>query len=257
MPFLTAAIITFNEQNFIDRCLSSLEGVADEILVVDSFSTDSTEEICKRHKVRFIKHKFEGYVEQKNYALSLVTYPHVLSLDGDEALSEELKKSILKVKNDFNCDGYYFNRLNNYCGKWIRHSRLYPDRHLRLFDSRKGKWQGPNPHDKFKMNNGCKVKKLKGDLYHWNYSSIEEHIKKTDIFSTIGANELFKEGKKAWPYSASFHKFWSFFRSYILCAGFLDGHLGYRSCTITANGSFMKYEKLRRLKIKAKSEKNG
>ncbi len=252
MPKISAVIITFNEEKYIDRCLVSLEGIADEIIVVDSFSTDSTEEVCSKFNVKFSRHPFEGYVEQKNYALSLAGYPHVLALDADEALSDELKKSILEIKNRFDYDGYIFNRLNNYCGKWIKHSRWYPDRHLRLFDSTKGKWVGPNPHDRFRLNPGSKVTRLKGNLNHWYYASFEEHLDKVNRFSTISANEYFKAGRKAWPLTAHLHMVWSFFRSYVLNAGFLDGYLGYSGCLITAMGSFLKYSKLRRLHLEAK-----
>jgi glycosyltransferase involved in cell wall biosynthesis len=256
MPPISAVIITLNEQDFIGRCLTSLEGIADEIIVVDSFSADSTEEICKKFNVRFIKHEFEGYVEQKNYALSLARYQHILSLDGDEALSEELKKSILKIKDRFEYDGYKFNRLNNYCGKWIRHSRWYPDRQLRLFDSSKGRWVGLNSHDKFRMDRGTRVKRLKGNLFHWCYISFEEHLDKINRFSTISANEYFKAGKKAGLLTAPVHRWWSFFRSYFLWAGFLDGYYGYISCSLTAYTSFLKYAKLRKLNKHKQVDKN-
>ena len=247
MPEISAVVITYNEELFIGKCLESLADIADEIIVVDSYSTDSTEEICNKYNVRFIKHEFEGYVEQKNFAISLASWPYVLSLDGDEALSEDLKKSILKIRENFEYDGYYFNRLTNYCGKWIKHSRWYPDKQLRLFNSTRGKWMGPNPHDKFRLNPGCRTTRLKGDLFHWYYSSIEEHVDKVNRFTTISANEYFKAGRKSGPCTATFHMIWSFFRSYILRAGFLDGYLGFTACSITAWASFLKYEKLRRL----------
>lgn len=247
MPHLSAVIITFNEQEYIETCLSSLQGIADEILVVDSFSTDSTEAICNRFNVRFVKHSFEGYFEQKNYALSLASFPLVLSLDGDEAVSEELKKSILEVKKNCNYDGYRFNRRHNYCGKWLRFSRWYPDRQLRLFNRDKARWAGPNPHDKIVMDKESTIKWIKGDLLHWNYSSYEDHVDKINRFSTIAARTYFSEGKKAGPLSPPFHYAWSFFRSYILNAGFLDGYPGYICCSITAYSSFLKYAKLRRL----------
>jgi glycosyltransferase involved in cell wall biosynthesis len=252
MPKISAVIITLNEEKFIGQCLKSLEDVADEVIVVDSFSTDATEDICSRHNVRFVKHAFEGYVEQKNFAVSMAAYQYVLSLDADEALSDELKKSILKIKDNPVSDGYNFNRLNNYCGKWINHSRWYPDRHLRLFNSSKGKWVGPNPHDRFMLNPGSKTTWLKGDLHHWNYSSFEDHMDKMNGFSTISANEYFKAGKRAGPCTASLHCMWSFFRSFFLKAGFLDGYIGFVGCSITAYASFLKYSKLRRLILNSK-----
>jgi glycosyltransferase involved in cell wall biosynthesis len=248
MSEISAVIITYNEELFIEKCLSSLEGIADEIVVVDSFSTDSTEAICNKFNVKFIKHKFEGYVEQKNFALTLSQYPLVLSLDGDEALSDELRESILKIKINPDRDGYYFNRLNNYCGKWIRHSRWYPDRHLKLFNVKKGRWVGPNPHDRFMLYPGGRSSKIKGDLYHWTFLSIKEHIEKTDTFSTISAEEYLKTGIKSWPLKGIIHMVWGFFRSYIICGGFLDGRIGYTQCSISAYGTYLKYSKLRKLK---------
>jgi hypothetical protein len=163
-----------------------------------------------------------------------------------------LKESILKAKDNFIYDGYKFNRLHSYCGKWIKHSRWYPDRQLRLFDSRKGKWMGFNPHDKYKMNPGCTTGWIKGDLFHWNYFTFEEHMEKMNRFSSIAAEAYFKAGRKAGVFAATNHLFWSFFRSYILRAGFLDGYTGFVACSITAWASFLKYAKLRQMILEAK-----
>jgi hypothetical protein len=114
---------------------------------------------------------------------------------------------------------------------------------------------GPNPHDSFMLNPGCRSAWLKGDLYHWNYSSFEDHVDKMNSFSTISANEYFKAGKKAGPFTASVHCFWSFFRSFFLRAGFLDGYIGFAGCSRTAYGTFLKYSKLRRLNLNSKKEK--
>src|SRR5690606_8413840 len=133
---------------------------------VDSLSTDATEEICKNYSVRFIKHPFEGYVGQKNYAMQMAKYDYVLSLDADERLSDELRKSILAVKANWDeYDGYAFNRFNNYCGKWLRHGGAYPDRKIRLWDRRVACWGGVDPHDRVDMPKH-RVKKLNGDLLH-------------------------------------------------------------------------------------------
>jgi len=171
---LSAVIITFNEERNIGRCLESLRGVVDDIVVVDSFSTDKTEAICLEHGARFVKHAFAGHIEQKNWAITQALYPHVLSLDADEALSDVLKQSILNAKANFNKQGYYMNRLTNYCGQWIRHSDWYPDRKLRLWDARKGSWGGTNPHDKYSLLAGDKESDwLKGDLLHYSYYTVE------------------------------------------------------------------------------------
>ena len=137
---LSSVIITFNEERNIGRCIESLAGIADEIVVVDSGSTDDTEAICRSFGVKFIEHTFEGYGEQKNFAVSHCSFEYILSLDADEALSIELKESISALKNKWDKDGYSFNRLTNYCGKWVHYCGWYPDSKLRLFKKNKGKW---------------------------------------------------------------------------------------------------------------------
>jgi glycosyltransferase involved in cell wall biosynthesis len=245
MPKISAVIITYNEELFIEKCLASIDGVADEIIVVDSFSTDATEEICKKHNVRFIKHAFEGYRDQKNFALQLATFKNILSLDADEALSETLRESILSIKDKWKYDGYLFNRRSNYCGKWIQHSGWYPDRQLRLFYSDHGKWGELNLHEKFMMSNGATVGKLKGDLLHWPFSSRQDHLNKMSKYSCIAADEFYKAGKKANLFTPYIHFIWGFFRTYIIRAGFLDGHDGYLICSLYAKSAFDKYKKLR------------
>ncbi|MEZ4917990.1 MAG: glycosyltransferase family 2 protein [Saprospiraceae bacterium] len=130
MHKLSAVIITYNEERNIGRCLDSLEGVADEIVVVDSFSSDQTEAICQAKGARFIPHAFEGHIQQKNYALDQANHALVLSLDADEALSDELRASVLAAKSSLDFSGYFMNRLTNYCGTWVHHSGWYPDRKL-------------------------------------------------------------------------------------------------------------------------------
>ena len=137
---LSVVIITYNEEKNIERCLNSVKEVADEIIVLDSFSTDKTEEICKRHAVKFFQHEFNGFSSQKNRASGLAENDYILSLDADEVLSERLKRSILKVKENALFDGYFFNRLNIYCGKPIKFTTWYPDRKLRLWNRKKGEW---------------------------------------------------------------------------------------------------------------------
>ena len=197
MQELSVVIITRNEEKNIERCLDSVKDIADEIVVVDSFSTDRTEGICRSKGAKFFLHAFEGHIEQKNYAVTLSSFNHILSLDADEALDETLKKSILEVKHNWKYDGYEMNRLTNYCGKWIHHCGWYPDRKLRLFDKRKGKWGGINPHDKYQLVEGGAPGFLKGDILHYSYYTIEDHYKQIEYFTTINSKASFEKGKKA------------------------------------------------------------
>lgn len=247
---LSVVIISYNEEKDIERCLKSVKGVADEIVVVDSFSTDKTEEICRNYNVKFVQHKFDGHIEQKNWAITQATYPHVLSLDSDEALDEMLQSSIKAVKDDWKFDGYEMNRLTNYCGKWIRHCGWYPDKKLRLWDSRKGSWQGINPHDKYELIENASVGYLKGDIYHYSYYSITEHVAQTNYFTDLSAKEYYKKDKEGYIIKIMMNPLVSFIKTYILKRGFLDGYYGFIISILAAQSTFLKYAKLRQLKKK-------
>jgi glycosyltransferase involved in cell wall biosynthesis len=244
---ISAVIITFNEEQNIERCIRSLEGVADEIIVVDSYSTDKTVEIAASLGAVVYQQVFLGHVEQKNFALSKSTHPQVLSLDADEVLSEKLKESILEVKENWTHDGYYFNRLTSYCGRWIKHTSWYPSKKLRLWDRRKGEWGGVNPHDKFILKKGASRKFLKGDLLHFSYVSSEQHYKKVQFYSRIFAELHFYKGQRTYLWNQFLNPDWRFFRDYIIKLGFLDGRDGYTISRISAYETFLKYSKLLKL----------
>jgi len=244
MPKISAVIITFNEERNIERCLLSIKDIVDDVVVVDSFSTDKTKDICKKYGVRFILHPFDGHIEQKNWAITQAQYPYIISLDADEAISEELKEAILKVKENWQHDGYYVNRLTNYCGKWIYHI-WYPDRKLRLWDSRKGSWQGTNPHDKYILQEGSTTKCLSGDLFHYSFYTVADHEKQNINFANIAAKAKYKKGEKASILKMYFNPIWKFIRQYILLGGFLDGSYGLKICLISAKGNYLKYKILR------------
>lgn len=246
---LTVAIITFNEEKNIARCLDSVLEIADEILVVDSFSTDKTESICEQYKVRFIKNHFQGHIEQKNFALRLATFDYVLSLDADEVLSPQLLSEIKKVKENFKCDGYQFNRLTNYNGFWVHHCGWYPDTKLRLVKKEKAQWQGTNPHDILEMKNNECVESLKGDLLHYSYDSIASHINQTDKFTTIAARAAFNQGKRSSLFKILTRPLLKFSRDYFFKLGFLDGRYGFVICSINALSAMLKYSKLYDLQV--------
>ncbi len=247
MVKLSVVIITYNEERNIERCLESVKDVADEIVVVDSISTDNTKAICTKFGVRFIEQPFLGYIEQKNYALTFATFDHVLSLDADEALSPELENSILKAKSDFTATGYTMSRFTNYCGKWIKHCGWYPDTKLRLFDHTKGKWGGINPHDQFFLEAGCTIKHLNGDILHYSYYTRDDHLRQVERFTDIAAQAYYKAGKKP-----TFIKMWfspvaKFFRDYFFNLGVLDGKAGFDICVLSAKATYLKYRKLKAL----------
>lgn len=249
MPKLSVVIITFNEERNIGDCIDSVKNIADDIIVVDSFSTDKTKEIATSKGARVIENSFKGHIQQKNWAIKQAQYPHILSLDADERPDERMIESIKEVKENWEYDGYYFNRLNNYCGKWLKHCGWYPDKKLRLWDSRKGTWGGKNPHDLFIMDNQAETGHLKGNILHYTYRQISEHIQQIDKFSTIDAQAAFENGKhvsliKIWIYPK-----WKFFRDFIIKLGFLDGHYGYVVCKNSAHAKFLRYIKLRELII--------
>lgn len=248
MAPLSVVIITLNEERNIGRCLDSLSGIADEIVVVDSLSTDQTRRICERHGVRFIEQPFLGYIEQKNFALEAATHPHVLSLDADEALGPELAASILaQKKQGFPADGYTMNRLSWFCDRWIRHGTWYPDRKLRLIRKTDARWGGTNPHDKLILREGLSAQHLEGDLLHYTYYSLDEFILQGNKFSSIAAQALHAQGRKAGWWQLLWNPFMAFLKSYFFKAGFLDGFSGYVIARQSANQTFLKYAKLRQL----------
>lgn len=252
---ISVVVITFNEEKNIGRCLASVGEVADDLVVVDSYSTDRTREICLEHGARFIQHTFHSHIDQKNWAITQARNPHILSLDADEALSEPLKKAVLEVKKDWRYDGYCFNRLTNYCGKWIRHTTWYPSRKLRLWDARKGSWGGINPHDKFILDRGSRSKHLRGDILHYSYYTVEGHLQQIEKFSTIHAASRFAMGVRASRTKIILHTAWRFFNDYFLRLGFLDGRSGFTVSRLGAREVYMKYRKLRNLWHEA--EKQG
>lgn len=247
MVKLSVVIITLNEEKNIGRCLESVKKIADDIVVVDSGSTDKTGAICKSYGARVILHEFEGYVHQKNFANAQAKYDHVLSLDADEVLSDELFLSVQKAKEHFDADGYTMNRLTNYAGKWIHHSGWYPDVKLRLFDRSKGEWTGLLVHEKFELYEKGRVKHLKGDLFHYSFNSVEEHEKQAENFALLGAQAYFEQGKKASLFKITAAPIVRFVRDYFFKLGFLDGKEGFIICRISARATYLKYKKLREM----------
>ncbi|MCE7993072.1 MAG: glycosyltransferase family 2 protein [Roseivirga sp.] len=245
MVKVSGLIITYNEEENIKRCLESLHDVCDEIVVVDSFSTDKTEDICRQFNVRFIQNAWKGFLDQKNFAQSQASYDHVLQLDADEALSDELKQQIIAVKSDWKKGGYHFKRFTNYCGKWIRHSGWYPDSKLRLYDRRIGNWQGLDPHPEVIMQVGESYDVLKGDLLHYSYVSYEDHINRSAKYAKQAAMAMKQMGRNPSTIKLIVSPFYRFINDYFFRGGFRDGFEGLIICRTAAYYTFLKYMYLR------------
>jgi glycosyltransferase involved in cell wall biosynthesis len=245
---LSAVIITFNEEKNIERCLNSLKNIVDEIIVVDSFSSDKTEEICKKFNVTFIKKKWEGFSKTKNFANTFAKNNFILSIDADEEISDELKDSINKITPEENTNVYSFNRITNYCGKWIKHCGWYPDKKIRIFSKINSSWTG-GIHEELQFKLPVKEFHLQGNCNHYSYYSIAEHYKQADKYSTLLAKEISAKNKNVSYIKLITSPILRFFRDYIFRLGFLDGYYGFVICKISAYATYLKYKKAKTLKF--------
>ena len=244
MEKLSVVIICFNEEKNISRCIDSVLDVADEILILDSYSTDQTVAIAESRGAIVKQEIFKGFIEKKNKAIELASHDYVLSLDADEALDPLLARSILRIKENFKNRAYRMNRCSNYCGKFIRHGSWYPDTKIRLFDRRVAHWGGTNPHDKVVLQEKIQIEHLKGDILHYSYHTISEHVIQNNKLSTLAAESLYSEGRKTNLLNIIIRPWWAFFVSFIFRAGILDGLLGFVIAIQIAHMTFLKHLKL-------------
>ena len=258
MQTLSVVIITLNEEENIGRCMDSVQEIADEIIVLDSFSNDDTEKIIKQKGGKFYQQTFAGYGAQKNAASLLATHDYILFLDADEFLSDALRSNIkIQKEYEFAFDGFTMNRLNNYCGQWIRHGSWYPDTKLRIINRKKGYWSNHLVHEFIIMDQQPTLFHLKGDLLHYAYDSIEEHITKNNSYSQLSAQLLLQKGRRSNRFTIIFNPFWAFVHSYFIRLGFLDGFNGFIIAINLAHLTFLKYIKLFQLQHEKISEKNN
>lgn len=245
---LSAVIITKNEERNILRCLNSLLDVADEIVVVDSGSTDNTEKTCKSFNVRFVQQDWLGYSEQKNFANNLASNDWILSIDADEELSEKLKNSISELKNQRLSDDEVFsmNRLTNYCGHWIRHCGWYPDRKIRIWNRTVGKWQG-EIHETIEFSTEIKETVLHGDLLHYSFATPEDYENQQFKFAKMRGQHYFMKGKRHAGFYMVMSPIFAFVQHYFFQLGFLDGRDGFHICRINAKATKLKYKTLKEL----------
>jgi glycosyltransferase involved in cell wall biosynthesis len=243
---ISVVVITFNEEQNLAKCLAAAVRVADEIVVVDSHSADGTVAIAEQYGARVIQQAFLGYGQQKNFATAQAANDWILSLDADEVLSEQLISTLLEVKKNPAHTVYQIPRITNYCGKWIRHCGWYPDKQTRLYNRTTGRWVEKQVHEFWQSTDtGTKKGTLKGDLLHYSFTSIAQHISKIEKYSELAARDAVARGRNASVLKIMTSPKWHFFSEYILKLGFLDGYYGYIICRLSEYAAMIKYSKIR------------
>lgn len=252
MEKLSVVVITYNEEKHIGRCLRSVKAIADEIIVLDSFSTDNTVTIARQSGAKVWQQPFRGYIEQKNEATRLASYNYVMSIDADEEIDGKLQSAIIDIKRTFTFSAYRMKRCTNFCGHFIRNGAWYPDRKVRLFDKRVAKWGGLNPHDKVVFTKPVAIKQLPGEILHYSFATADEQALQNDRFSSIVADSYFKAGKRTNFLKKRINPLWAFLYGYIIRLGFLDGKNGLVIAWNQARYTFLKHKKLLALQQKKK-----
>jgi glycosyltransferase involved in cell wall biosynthesis len=242
---ISATIVTLNEERNVARVIESLR-CCDEILVLDSGSNDRTVEIANKLGARVVDVSWQGYAKQKNLAAEMAAHDWILALDADESLSEALEAEIWHIKKTGpQFDGYSMPRLAQYLGRWILHSGWHPDRKVRLFDRRKARWVGEFVHESVRVDGS--VGQLESNLLHFTCSSLSEHLRTLDAYTTLAAEEIVTRGKKPDFARMLLDPPWTFFRTYVLKLGVLDGLEGLTIAYMAALYTFVKYSKARNM----------
>ena len=244
MPTLSVILITRNEEANLDDCLASLEGIAQQIVVVDTNSADRTLEIAQKYGATIAQPSdWPGFGPQKNHALDLATGDWVLSLDADERLTPALRSEIVTAVHhspQINC--FAIPRLSWYCGRFIRHSGWSPDYVDRLFKRGTARFSDDLVHERL-IPNGA-VAKLENPMLHYSFMNYSQVLQKLDRYSTASAEQAFAQGKTSSPLKAVLHGVWAFIRTYIIRAGFLDGGQGFALAISNGQGTYYRYIKL-------------
>ena len=242
MPSISVVIITLNEEKNIRRCLESVQGVADEIIIVDSSSTDQTVSICKEFGAKVFEKEWMGYGAKKNFGNQNASHPYILSLDADEALSPVLNKMIRDIKGGLQ-GAYTVNRLTQYCGQWIRHSGWYPDKKIRLFPKESAKWTLDLVHETLELEKGLGLIELCADLHHYSYYSVAEHQTRSKKYAHLAAVDLAKKNKLVLLIKSLFGPAFRFLKSLLFQMGFKDGKNGWIIGYISARETWIKYSR--------------
>jgi glycosyltransferase involved in cell wall biosynthesis len=243
---ISAVLITFNEEDKIEAALQSLDGIASEIIVVDSHSLDKTAKIARKYTDKIFERAWTNYADQKNFANSHAHFPWILSLDADERLSEGLRRELTELAaTEPTCAAFSMPRLVFYLGRWIRHSGWYPDRKIRLFRKDLARWEGAYVHERLVVDG--EVRKLKAPIHHFTYRDIHDHLVRINRFSDLGAQKLYAAKKKCRWYHLVVLPGSRFLKSYIVKRGFLDGFAGLVISVLHGYSIFVRYAKLREI----------
>ena len=239
---ISAVIITFNEESNIEDAIRSVIWV-DEIVIVDSESTDRTRELAESLGARVLINPWPGFSAQKQFAVDQAVNEWILSLDADERVSEALKNEINEIRTSgATADGYRIPRLSYYMGRAIKHGGWYPDLQLRLFDRRMGKWNGAVIHESVRMSAQAKVDRLRGDIIHFTVKDTTEHLKMIrERYAPLGAKKMFEEGRRTSTIKAALSTWFAFIRGYFLKLGVLDGLAGFYIAYFAARHTFLKH----------------
>jgi glycosyltransferase involved in cell wall biosynthesis len=249
-PPLSAVLITLNAASQLEPCLRSLD-FCDEIIIVDSGSTDDTAYLAERHGARVIQSEWRGFGPQKQFAVTQARNDWVLCIDADERVSEELKNRILAALAAPQCRAFQFARCNRFMGRYLRHGEGYPDWSLRLFDRTRARWSDDPVHEKVVTD--AAIGKLAGDLLHDSAETLDSYLAKQNRYTTLAAQEALANGKRASAVELLLSPVLRFIKFYFLRRGFLDGLPGLVHILIGCGNSFAKYAKM--LALQANSVK--
>lgn len=256
MTPVSAVIITFNEAHNIARCLNALSGLVDEIIVVDSFSTDATKKICESFDVLFFQREWQGYAPTKNWANAQASHNYILSVDADEEVDKILAKSLTRAREKGLSGVYEVNRITNYCGQWVRYSGWYPDRKIRIFPKSGARWTGDFVHETLEVDSELATHRLEGHLNHYSYHSLQDHANRAEKYAGLHAQKMAAAGKKTSMFRARVSAAWKFLQSYLFKLGFLDGSAGWHIARYSARAVFLKHKKLLQIYTKQRHENN-
>ena len=249
---ISATIISLNEEEHLGRCLQSIQGLADEIVVVDSGSSDRTLEIAASYGAVVLKHQWSNYSDQKNFAASRASHDWILSLDADECFSPLLREEVSALKaRESTAEAFEFPRLAQYLGRWIHHSGWYPDHKVRLYLRTQAHWEGKFVHESLVVKG--RTSRLRGDLLHYTCDSVADHLNRINRYTTLAAQDLWERGKRSSLANLLGSPPAAFLKSYILELGFLDGIQGCLIAYFAGYYNFLKYAKLWELERKATS----